>query len=130
MPVTMDEVRNFISQLPDATQVAQVQEAAAQRLGAIDKAALAGVVAGRRARINESLRPALLRGLTGTVQERNRTGTRAGFLLDEQSTRILRRDPRNGQPGKPKYRIPEDMTRFRLPGNGVPLSCLDVIEDD
>ncbi|MFF2217576.1 hypothetical protein [Streptomyces antibioticus] len=130
MSVTMDEVRDFISQLPDAAQVAQVQEAAALRLGAIDKAALAGVVAGRRARINESLRPALLRGLTGTVQERNRTGTRAGFLLDEQSTRILRRDPRNGEPGKPKYRIPEDMTRFRLPGSGVPVSCLDVIEDD
>ncbi|WP_328499607.1 hypothetical protein OG828_49275 [Streptomyces sp. NBC_00457] len=125
MTVTMDEVLDFIGQLPDAIKVSKVQEASARRLRAIDKEAFAGLVAGRRARINESLRPALLRGLTGTVQERNRTGTRAGFLLDEESTRILRRDPRNT-----KYRIPEDMTRFRLPGSGIPVACLDEIEDD
>ncbi|WP_328349070.1 hypothetical protein OG800_49170 [Streptomyces sp. NBC_00445] len=125
MTVTMDEVLDFIGQLPDAIKVSKVQEASAQRLRAIDKEAFAGLVAGRRARINESLRPALLRGLTGTVQERNRTGTRAGFVLDEESTRILRRDPRNT-----KYRIPEDMTRFRLPGSGIPVACLDEIEDD
>ncbi|MFR0367675.1 hypothetical protein [Streptomyces sp. MCC20] len=124
MTVTMDEVLDFIGKLPNAIQVAKVQEASALRLSAIDKEAFAGLVAGRRARINESLRPALLRGLTGTVQERNRTGSRAGFLLDEESTRILRRDPRNT-----KYRIPEDMTRFRLPGSGVPVACLDEIED-
>ncbi|MFE9454989.1 hypothetical protein [Streptomyces sp. NPDC006739] len=124
MTVTMDEVLNFIGQLQDAAQVAKVQEASARRLSVIDKEALAGIVAGRRARINDTLRPALLRGLTGTVQERNRTGTRAGFLLDEESTRILRRDPRN------KYRIPEDMKRFRLPGNGIPVACLDEIEDN
>ncbi|GAA1042143.1 hypothetical protein GCM10009566_42330 [Streptomyces murinus] len=125
MTVTMDEVLDFIGKLPDAIKVAKVQEASALRLSAIDKEAFAGLVAGRKARINESLRPALLRGLTGTVQERNRTGSRAGFLLDEESTRILRRDPRNT-----KYRIPEDMTRFRLPGSGIPVACLDVIEDD
>ncbi|MGW7570755.1 hypothetical protein ACWGJV_31345 [Streptomyces tendae] len=125
MTVTMDEVLDFIGKLPNAIQVAKVQEASALRLSAIDKEAFAGLVAGRRARINESLRPALLRGLTGTVQERNRTGSRAGFLLDEESTRILRRNPRNT-----KYRIPEDMTRFRLPGSGVPVVCLDEIEDD
>jgi hypothetical protein len=125
MTVTMDEVLDFIGKLPNAIQVAKVQEASALRLSAIDKEAFAGLVAGRKARINESLRPALLRGLTGTVQERNRTGSRAGFLLDEESTRILRRDPRNT-----KYRIPEDMTRFRLPGNGVPVACLDEIADD
>ncbi|MDA5147457.1 hypothetical protein PEM37_38800 [Streptomyces sp. AD681] len=130
MTVTMDEVLDFIGKLPNAIQVAKVQEASALRLSAIDKEAFTGLVAGRRARINESLRPALLRGLTGTVQERNRTGSRAGFLLDEESTRILRRDPRNGLPGKPKYRIPEDMTRFRIPGSGIPLTCLDVVEDD
>lgn len=124
MTVTMDDVLDFIGKLPNAIQVAKVQEASALRLSAIDKEAFAGLVAGRRARINESLRPALLRGLTGTVQERNRTGSRAGFLLDEESTRILRRDPRNT-----KYRIPEDMTRFRLPGSGVPVACLDEIED-
>lgn len=125
MTVTMDEVLDFIGQLPDAIKVSKVQEASARRLRTIDKEAFAGLVAGRRARINDSLRPALLRGLTGTVQERNRTGSRAGFLLDEESTRILRRDPRNT-----RYRIPEDMTRFRLPGSGIPVSCLDEIEDD
>ncbi|MEH0433918.1 hypothetical protein QBB34_48015 [Streptomyces stelliscabiei] len=130
MTVTMDEVLDFIGKLPNAIQVAKVQEASALRLSAIDKEAFKGIVAGRRARINDSLRPALLRGLTGTVQERNRTGSRAGFLLDEESTRILRRDPRNGEPGKPKYRISEDTKRFRIPGSGIPVACLDVIEDD
>lgn len=124
MPTTMDEVLDFISKLPDAIQIARVQEASALRLSGLDKEAFAGVVAGRRARINDSLRPAVLRRLTGTVQERNRTGSRAAFLLDEESTRLLRTDPRNT-----RYRIPEETTRFRLPGNGVPVSCLDVIED-
>ncbi|TLS45786.1 hypothetical protein FE633_13595 [Streptomyces montanus] len=129
MPITINEVRGFIRQLPDAAAVAQVQEAAAQRLGELDKAAYAGVLPGRQARINDSLRPALLRGLTGTVQERNRTGSRAGFILDEESTQRLRTDPRNGEPGRPKYRIPEDTRRYRLPGSGIPVSCLDLIED-
>ncbi|MFJ9752436.1 hypothetical protein [Streptomyces chartreusis] len=123
MPTTMDEVVDFIGQLPSAVQVAKVQEAAAHRLRAIDKEAFAGIQAGSRARITDDLRPAVLRRLTGTVQNRNRTGSRAGFLLDEESTRRLREDPRN------KYRIPADMTRFRLPGNGVPVSCLELIED-
>ncbi|MGV9897281.1 hypothetical protein [Streptomyces tendae] len=125
MTVTMDEVLDFVGKLSNTEQIAKVQEASALRLSAIDKDAVTGIVAGRRARISETLRPALLRGLTGTVQERNRTGSRAGFLLDEESTRILRRDPRNT-----KYRVPEDMTRFRIPGSGIPLTCLDVIEDD
>ncbi|MFI9825263.1 hypothetical protein ACIHFC_33220 [Streptomyces sp. NPDC052013] len=124
MPVTMDQVLGFISQMPDAIKVAQVQEACARRLHVIDKEAFAGIVAGRRARINDTLRPALLRGLTGTVQERNRTGSRAGFLLDEESTRILRRDPRNT-----RDHIPKDVTRFRLPGSGVPIACLDMLDD-
>ncbi|MDG4857085.1 hypothetical protein P8605_02740 [Streptomyces sp. T-3] len=124
MPTTMDNVLEFIGQLPDPIQVATVQEASARRLRALDKKAFAAVVAGRRARISNSLRPVMLRGLTGTVQERNRTGTRAGFLLDEESTRILRRDPRNT-----KYRIPEDLPRFRLPFNGLPISCLELINE-
>ncbi|MDN3271558.1 hypothetical protein [Streptomyces sp. MA15] len=122
MSIGIDDVRAFIRQLPDAAAVAQVQEAAARRLGELDKAAHDGIVAGRRARISDSLRPVFLRRLTGTVQERNRTGTRAGFLLDEGSTRLLRTDPRN------RYRIPEGTKRFRLPGNGVPVSCLELIE--
>ncbi|MFD4635426.1 hypothetical protein ACFVYR_37730 [Streptomyces sp. NPDC058284] len=124
MPISMAQVRDFISQLPDAAAVAQVQEATAKRLGEIDRAAYAGVVSGRGARINDSLRPAFLRGLTGTVQERNsRTHSRTGFLLDEESTRILRTDPLNN-----RYRVPDDTKRFRIPG-GVPLACLDVNED-
>ncbi|MFC9932332.1 hypothetical protein [Streptomyces sp. NPDC127190] len=124
MPITIDDVRDFIRQLPDAAAVAQVQEAAAQRLRAVDKAAFAQIQAGRRARITPALRSKLLRGLTGTVQERNRAGTRAGFLLDEESTRLLRAHPRNSH-----YRIPENVRRFRIPGNGVPLCCLELIED-
>jgi hypothetical protein len=121
---TIDEVRDFIRQLPDAAAIAQVQEAAAQRLRAIDKAAFAHIQSGRRARITPALRSKLLRGLTGTVQERNRTGRRAGFLLDEESTRQLRVHPRNSH-----YRIPDNVRRFRIPGNGVPLCCLELIDD-
>ncbi|MEU6511039.1 hypothetical protein [Streptomyces sp. NPDC046942] len=124
MSTTIDDIRAYIAQLPNAAAVADVQEAAALRLRALDKEAFAGVTAGRRVRINDCLRPAVLRSLTGTVQERNRTGGRAHFLLDEESTRILRTDPRNT-----RYRIPEDTKRFRLPGNGLPVSCLDLIED-
>ncbi|MFD0067410.1 MULTISPECIES: hypothetical protein [unclassified Streptomyces] len=125
MTVTMAEVLDFIGQLPDATTISTVQEASAQRLRAIDNEAFAGLLAGCRARINESLRPAMLRGLTGTVQERNRTGRRAHFLLDEESTRFLRRDPRNT-----RYLIPEGMARFRLPGGGIPVECLDELKED
>ena len=49
MTVTMDEVLDFISQLPDAIKVSKVQEASARRLREIDKEAFAGLVAGRRA---------------------------------------------------------------------------------
>ncbi|MFD7708616.1 hypothetical protein [Streptomyces sp. NPDC059786] len=129
MPTTIDEVLALIRQLPTAAAVARVQEASALRLRELDKAAFAGIMPGRKARITDSLRPALLRGLTGTVQERNRTGTRAGFILDEESTQRLRTHPRNGEPGKPRYRIPEDTKRFRLPGSGIPVSCLELTED-
>ncbi|MGX4695126.1 hypothetical protein [Streptomyces sp. JNUCC 63] len=103
---------------------ARLSEVAALRLIELDKAAFAGSLPGRRARITDSLCPALLRGLTGTVQERNSPGTRAGFILAEESTRRLRTDPRNS-----RYRIPEDTQRFRLPSNGVPVSCLELVKD-
>ncbi|MGW5657197.1 hypothetical protein [Streptomyces humi] len=121
--MTIEEVREFIGTLADPAAVAQVQEAAAQQLRSIDKAAHARIVSGRRARINESVRSKLLRGLTGTVQERSHSGNRAGFLLDEASTRRLRDNPRNVH-----YRIPGNVRRYRVPGSGVPLSCLDMID--
>ncbi|MGW4951474.1 hypothetical protein [Streptomyces parvulus] len=124
MTITMTETLSFIGELPSAIEIAKIQEAAAVRLRAIDKEASAALVAGSKARINETLRPAFLRGLTGTVQERNRTGSRAGFLLDEESTLILRRDPRNR-----RYLIPEDVTRYRIPGSGIPVDCLDAQDD-
>ncbi|MFF0766539.1 hypothetical protein ACFYWH_42125 [Streptomyces sp. NPDC003737] len=57
------------------------------------------------------------------MQERNRTGSRVEFLLDEESTRTLRntRDAR--------YRVPDNARRYRIPGNGIPVSCPDLIED-
>ncbi|MFF8848136.1 hypothetical protein ACF08N_36570 [Streptomyces sp. NPDC015127] len=58
------------------------------------------------------------------MQGRNRTGTRAGFILDEESTKLLRTDPRNT-----RYQIAEDIRRYRLPGSGVPVSCLELIEE-
>ncbi|MFJ4748891.1 hypothetical protein [Streptomyces albogriseolus] len=123
MPIGISEVRAYISQLPDTAAVATVQEACATRLPELDSAAYNSITAGSRARITDSLRPACLRRLTGTVQERNRSDTRAGFLLDEDSTRLLRTDTRS------RYRIPEGTKRYRLPGNGVPLSFLELIED-
>ncbi|MER6691114.1 hypothetical protein [Streptomyces minutiscleroticus] len=123
--ISMKDVREFIATLPDVAAIAQVQEAAARRTRALDEATHAGIVAGSRARIKDNLRPVFLRRLTGTVQERNRTGKRAGFLLDEASTKLLRSDPRNNH-----YRIPEETKRFRLPGNGLPVTCLELIEDE
>ncbi|MEU7968264.1 hypothetical protein AB0D09_33220 [Streptomyces sp. NPDC049097] len=43
--------------------------------------------------------------------------------MDEESTRVLRsgRDAR--------YRVPDNARRYRIPGNGIPVSCLDPIED-
>ncbi|GGV52371.1 hypothetical protein GCM10010245_82410 [Streptomyces spectabilis] len=123
MSITITEVRMFIGALPDAAAVAEVQEAAARRLTELGEAAFADVAAGRRGRLGASLRPACMRGLTGTVQERNRTRTRVGFLLDEESTRALRTDPRNT-----RFRVPQDVTRYRIP-RGIPLTCVELIED-
>ncbi|WP_199550143.1 hypothetical protein [Streptomyces sp. N35] len=123
MPETMGSVLTFISRLPDPTEVAKIQIAAAEQLRALDKKAYADVGPGREARINDTLNPPYLRGLTGTVQEANRTGSRFKFLLDEESTRILRRDPRNT-----KFRIPDGVERYRLPVNGIPVRALELID--
>ncbi|MFJ8158520.1 hypothetical protein [Streptomyces sp. NPDC094468] len=121
--MTIEEVQDFIGTLTDPAAVAQIQEAAAQQCKSIDRAAFAQIASGRRARINTSLRSTTLRGLTGTVQERSRSGTRAAFLLDEASTKRLRTNPRNVH-----YRIPANVRRFRVPGSGIPLACLELID--
>ncbi|MGW2232356.1 hypothetical protein [Streptomyces formicae] len=123
MPITMDEVLAFIGRLPNATAVAKVQEASARRISELDMASFAGLTDGCQARINGRLRPTFLRHLSGTVLGRNRTGRRAAFLLDEESTQILRADSRNN-----RYRAPEDTTRFRIP-DSLPVACLVPIGD-
>lgn len=125
MTTPFETILPLVGQLPDAVAVGQVQEAAAKRLRELDKAAYDRIETGRRARIGDSLTPAFLRRLTGTVQERNSSGKRVGFLLDEESTRLLRNDYRNN-----RYRIPDDVSRYRIPGSGLPLSALDLIEGD
>ncbi|GGY05189.1 hypothetical protein GCM10010358_68230 [Streptomyces minutiscleroticus] len=122
--ISMKDVREFIATLPDAAAIAEVQEASAERLQELTQAAYAALVAGSTARITDDLNRACLRGLTGTVQERNRTKTRAGFLLDEESTQRLRTDPRNT-----RFKVPEGVKRFRLRG-GIPIACLELIEDE
>ncbi|MFI6055910.1 hypothetical protein ACIBCO_38275, partial [Streptomyces violascens] len=67
-------------------------------------------------------RPAFLAGLTGTVQEPNRGATRWQFLLDEDSTTALRRDPRT------TFTIPDDATRYRIPGKGIPAGCIELLD--
>ncbi|MFI6055958.1 hypothetical protein ACIBCO_38530, partial [Streptomyces violascens] len=67
-------------------------------------------------------RPAFLAGLTGTVQEPNRGATRWQFLLDEDSTTALRRDPRT------TFTVPGDVTRYRVPGKGIPAGCIELLD--
>ncbi|MEU9736486.1 hypothetical protein [Streptomyces sp. NPDC048002] len=81
-----------------------MQKAAApQRLRAIGQAASAHIQPERRARVTPALRSKPL-GLTGTVQERNRSSSRAGFLRNKESTRQLHAHPRNSH-----HRIPENV---------------------
>lgn len=89
-----------------------------KRLLQLDKAALPKISEGRRARLTD-IRPACLRGLSGTVQKPNTTQIRWRFLLDEESTKVLRSDHRNT-----RYTIPDGVTRYQIPGNGLPAGCL------
>ncbi|MFI6056518.1 hypothetical protein ACIBCO_41530, partial [Streptomyces violascens] len=82
---TLADVCAYIRELPSRSGIAAVQEACAQQLLTVDRAARPVISSGRRARIT-GIRPAFLAGLTGTVQEPNRGATRWQFLLDEDST--------------------------------------------
>ncbi|MEU5436485.1 hypothetical protein AB0G73_24330 [Streptomyces sp. NPDC020719] len=119
---TLADVRAFVAQLPSPQAVAAVQEACAQQLLTLDRAARPVIAPGRHAKIT-GIRPVFLGGLTGTVQEPNKTATRWQFLLDEDSTRALRRDPRNT-----KFTVPDNVTRYRIPGKGIPAGCLELLD--
>ncbi|MGW2863396.1 hypothetical protein [Streptomyces sp. NPDC001205] len=118
---TLTDVRTYITQLPSRADIAAVQEACAQQLLALDEAARPVITPGRRARIT-AIRPVFLAGLTGTVQEPNRGATRWQFLLDEDSTNALRRDPRA------TFTVPDDTARFRIPGKGIPAGCIELLD--
>ncbi|MFD5814682.1 hypothetical protein [Streptomyces sp. NPDC127038] len=121
MATTLDEVRTFIRALPDTDTLAAVQEAATSRLLELDAARRPVITPGRTGKINSGIRPAALRNLTGTVQQPNRTNTRFDFLLTEEATTRLRhlQDPYN-----PRFKIPEDVKRYRL--NKVPATCIEL----
>lgn len=119
---TLADVRSYIAQLPSPQDIAPVQEACSQRLLTLDRAARPVIAPGRHIKITD-IRPAVLAGLTGTVQEPNKTRTRWQVLLDEDSTSALRRDPRNI-----KFTVPDDVSRYRIPGKGVPAGCLELLD--
>ncbi|MFJ4895614.1 hypothetical protein ACIP5U_37315 [Streptomyces sp. NPDC088788] len=118
---TLDEVRTFIRDLPDTATVASLQEAATSRLLALDEARRPVITPGRTGQINSGIRPAALRGLTGTVQQPNRTGTRFDFLLTEEATTRLRH---RQDPDNPRFTIPDDVKRYRLVK--VPATCIEL----
>ncbi|MGW7719810.1 hypothetical protein ACWGKK_36705 [Streptomyces chartreusis] len=118
---TLAEIRAFVAELSEVGALVAVQEAAAARLIELDAAQRPVITPGRIGRINTSIRPACLRRLTGTVGQRNRTGTRFDFVLDEDSTEQLRRDPHNTQ-----FTIPQDVKRFRIVK--VPAACIELTD--
>ncbi|MFD9825830.1 hypothetical protein [Streptomyces violascens] len=118
---TLADVCAYIRKLPGRADIAAVQEACAQQILTLDRAARPVISSGRRAKIN-GIRPAFLAGLTGTVQEPNKGATRWQFLLDEDSTAALRRDPRT------TFTVPDDTTRYLLPGKGIPAGCIELLD--
>lgn len=125
MTASISDLCQQISALEDPESLAAVQETAARRLTALDRATdradVSQVRPGRRAR-TRSITPAVLTNLTGTIQEPNRTSTRFSFLLDEKSTTILRCE------NHPRYQIADDVKRFRL--GKLPAGCLEVIDEN
>ncbi|MEU0949858.1 hypothetical protein ABZ379_45460 [Streptomyces canus] len=117
---TYAEIRAFVRELSDVGAVVALQEAAAARLVELDAAKRPVILPGRIGRIGTLITPACLRRLTGTVGKPNKTGSRFDFVLDEDSTDQLRRDPRN------RFSIPEDEKRFRIPK--IPASCIELTD--
>ncbi|MEU5894486.1 hypothetical protein ABZ835_48155 [Streptomyces sp. NPDC047461] len=115
------EIRAFIGELTDVGTVAALQEAAAARLVELDAAKRPVITPGRIGRITTTITPACLRRLTGTVGDLNRTGSRFDFLLDEDSTDQLRRDPHNT-----RFTVPEGEKRFRL--RKFPAPCIELTD--
>ncbi|MER7982455.1 hypothetical protein [Streptomyces sp. NPDC095817] len=120
---TLDEVRTFIHDLPDTETLASLQEAAASRLLELDAARRPIFAPGRTGQITSSISPAFLRKLRGTVQQPNRTGTKFDFLLTEEATTQLRH---RQDPDHPRYKIPDDVKRYRLAK--VPATCIELDE--
>lgn len=118
---TLAEIRAFVGGLSEVGALVAVQEAAAARLVELDAAKRPEIFPGRIGRINTTITPACLRRLTGTVGKPNKTGSRFDFVLDEDSTEQLRRDPHNT-----RFTVPEDEKRYRIPK--VPASCIQLTD--
>ncbi|MFC9932333.1 hypothetical protein [Streptomyces sp. NPDC127190] len=118
---TLAEIRTFVSGLSDAGAVVALQEAAAKRLLELDAAKRPVILPGRTGRINTTITPACLRRLTGTVGQPNKTRSRFDFVLDEDSTNQLRRDPHNT-----RFTVPDGEKRFRI--TGVPAACIELTD--
>lgn len=118
---TPAEIRTSVSSLPDVEAVVAPQEAAATPLIELDAAKRPFVLPGRTGRINTTIAPACLRGLTGTVGQPNKTRSRFDFVLDEDSAEQLRRDPRNT-----RFTVPEGEKRYRIPK--VPAACIELTD--
>ncbi|WP_043687457.1 hypothetical protein [Streptomyces xylophagus] len=117
---TLAEIRAFVGGLSETGALIALQEAAAARLVELDAAKGPVILPGRTGRIDTTITPACLRRLTGTVGAPNKTGSRFDFVLDEDSTEQLRRDPRN------RFTIPEDQQRYRVPR--VPAACIELTD--
>lgn len=118
---TLAEIRAFVSELSEVKAVVALQEAAATRLIELDAAKRPVILPGRLGRINTTITPACLRRLTGTVGQPNKTSSRFDFLLDEDSSDQLRRDPHNT-----RFTVPDGEKRYRLAK--VPAACIDLTD--
>ncbi|MGV9705318.1 hypothetical protein [Streptomyces sp. NPDC003483] len=118
--LTTAQVRDHIHGLSDIDSLLAVQEAATTRLLQLDTARKPVITPGRTCRITDSIRPAVLRGLSGTVQQPNRTGTRFDILLDQESTTQLRN---RQSPLNPRFKIADGIKHYRLAK--VPAACID-----
>ncbi|MEU6653391.1 hypothetical protein ABZ904_29140 [Streptomyces sp. NPDC046900] len=118
---TLAEIRAFVGDVSEVGALVAIQEAAAARLVELDAASRPVISPGRIGRINTTIRPACLRHLTGTVGQPNRTGGRFDFVLDENSTEQLRRDPQNT-----RFTVSQGEKRYRIPK--IPASCNELTD--